>query len=367
MKRSVLFVFLAVILSATAAPLSDVDERTSLLDLAHGATVISRTGELLLQTSALNAIDGDPGTFWMNPPGDLPQAMTVALPARSRIVRVGIRTEANGGFTANHVTFAASTDGSAFTPVITAKAQDSNDVQWFSVQPFEATHVRVSIDDSLLPGHDVRLHSILASGVELTPPAGGDISGCWTINGEPAQFKREGTHVTGILAAGTEPLHFDGGFDGRIDRLQWIRGNDYGLSLITVSPDGRHLSGLNWHEEAIPMFFDTSWFGERAPCKASIGNFDVPAAYLRRTGRFSLYDTSQLARLAKQFPDAQLVAHEFRFGSAEENRRAAQRTLDRLRAPGIKLVVQGSDDPRQLPVTEPMRVLYSTVDFQIRR
>jgi hypothetical protein len=89
---------------------------------------------------------------------------------------------------------------------------------------------------------------------------------------------------------------------------------------------------------------------------------------LRRTGRFSLYDDSELARLLKANPNAVLVAHEYRLPTAEENRHAAQQALDRLHVPGgIKLVVQGSDAARQQPVTDVMRALYSTVDIEIRR
>ena len=163
MKPFVLFVLFAVI----PGPLTDTAERESVLELAHGATVISRTGELLLQNSALQAIDGDPASFWVNPPGDLPQSMTIELAAPARIDKLGLRTVANGAFTANHVTFAASSDGRTFTPVLTAKAKDSNDAQWFDVKPFGATQIRVSMNDSLLPGHDVRLNSILARGVAV--------------------------------------------------------------------------------------------------------------------------------------------------------------------------------------------------------
>ena len=140
MNLSVLFVlFVLSVVNPT-----DV-ERANVLQLAHGATVISRTGELLLQTSALHAIDGDEGTFWMNPPNDLPQSMTIELPSRTRVDKIGVRTEANGAFTANHLTFSASTDGRTFAPVKTIQAKDSNDVQWFDVKPFEATQIRVSI------------------------------------------------------------------------------------------------------------------------------------------------------------------------------------------------------------------------------
>src|SRR5262249_42515892 len=114
--------------------------------------------------------------------------------------------------------------------------------------------------------------------------------------------------------------------------------------------------------------FDISWFGDRRPCRSALPAFDVPMALIRRTGRFSLYDDSELPRLLKELPNAALVAHEFRFPTAEENRRAAQQALDKLHAPGgIKLIALGSGEPRQLPVTDLMRALYSTVDIEIRR
>ena len=352
----------------SAAARTDAVERASILEMARGVSVVDRTGEVILDFSPLRTIDGEAASFWMNPPRDLPQSVIFALPARSHIDHVGIRTISNAGFTAGHVTFESSSDGRTFAPVITIKSADTDDAQWFDVKPFDAGFLRVTIVDGFLPGHDVRLHSLLARGSEFEPPHPGDISGCWSINGEPAQFARTGSHVTGILRTGKEPMQFDGGFDGRIVRLNWIRGNDYGMSLLTISPDGKHLSGLNWHEEAIPLFFDTSWFGERAPCVAALPAFDVPTALLRRTGRFSLYDDSELPRLLKAMPSAVLVAHEFRFGTAEENRRAAQQALERLHVPsGIKFVVQASDGARQEPVTDVMRALYSTVDVEIRR
>src|SRR5205807_5472056 len=236
---------------------------------------VARTGEVMLDFSPLRTIDGDPNTFWMNPPGDLPQSMTFALAIRSRIDKVGIRTMQGGGFTAGHVTFEGSADGHTFTPLITMKSADTREAQWFDIKPFDASSIRVTVIDGLMPGHDVRLFSLLAHGMQIEIKQGeGSIDGCWTINGEKAQFAQKGTHVAGILQTGKEPMHLDGGFAGNVLRLNWIRGNDYGMSLLTVSPDSQHLSGLNWHEEAIPLFFDTTWFGERTPCTASLPAFD---------------------------------------------------------------------------------------------
>jgi hypothetical protein len=332
----------------------------------------------MLEVSALNTIDSEPSTFWMSPPRDLPQSIVIAVSARSRIDKVGIRTTAKGVFTANHVTFESSLDGRTFAPVTKVKSADSSNAQWFDVKPFEATYLRVTIDDSLLPSHDVRLNSILARGVEVEQPHPGDITGCWSINGERARFARRGAHVIGILETGKEPIRFDGGFDSRIYRLNWIRGNDYGMTLLTVSPDGQRLSALNWHEEAIPMFFDMAWFGEKETCSISVRDTDVPLALLHRTGRFSLYDVpvADLLPMIKRMPKFEFVAHEFRSPTAKENQEASERALAGLRQQlqsagvdlsGVRFVAQGSDAPRQTPVTDVMRALYSTVDLQIRR
>jgi hypothetical protein len=230
----------------------------------------------------------------------------------------------------------------------------------------------------MLPDHYVRLYSVLARGSEVEPPHPGDITGCWSINGRNARFLRRGSRVIGVLEVGKQQIRFDGGFDGRIYRLNWIRGNDYGMALLTVAPDGQRLSGLQWHEEAIPMFFGDSWFGEKLTCSATIADSEeVVAAMLRRTGRYSLYsiDPQLLTRILGA-GKVRFVAHEFRQPTPEKNREFAQRELEALRrqlqAAGAKLdgvafVAQGSDAPRQKPVTEAMRALYSTVDLEIQR
>src|SRR6266571_8747227 len=111
MKSLLLLALLAIAPAQKKEDFTDAAERLSLLDLAHGSTVVSRTGEVLLDFSALRAVDGDPGSFWLSPMHDLPQSMVIALPARSRIDRVGIRTLPKGAFTPNHVTFETSIDG----------------------------------------------------------------------------------------------------------------------------------------------------------------------------------------------------------------------------------------------------------------
>lgn len=380
-----------------AAPAADDDsaERASLLDMAHGATVVSRTGETMLEVSALRAVDGDFGSFWMNPPHNLPQSLVVALPARSTIDRIGIRTVPKGGFTAKHVSFEISNDGQTFTPMATITSTDTKNPQWSATKPADALYVRVTMLDSFLPDHDVRLNSVLASGKELEPPHPGEIAGCWSVNGRDARFVRRGGRVLGAMQLGQQPIRFDGGFDGRIYRLNWIRGNDYGLALLTVAPDGHALSGLEWHEEAIPLFVSDSWFGDLRPCSGATAQpGEELEPLLHRVGRFPLFglrfrpDGSLDVRQSAEILDSlvrllrnahgnlRFVAHEFRQPSPAANRDLAQRELDALRrqltsagaaVSGIDFVAQGSDSPRQEPVTESMRALYSSVDLEIRR
>ncbi len=150
------------------------------------------------------------------------------------------------------------------------------------------------------------------------------------------------------------------------------------MAILSCCVHVQHLSAMNWHEEAIPMFFDTSWFGERKPCSIQLpDSADVALALLRRTGRLSLYGVdADLPKILKGLREFRFVAHEFRYPTAKENHDAAERALgalhQQLAAMGVKLdgvpfVAQGSAAPRQEPVTESMRALYSTVDLEIRR
>jgi len=361
------------------------DEGGSLTSIVRGATIASRTGEALFETSAAEVIDSDPGTYWLNPPKDFPQSMVIALPARAQIDRVGLRTAANS-FTANRVQFEWSSDGEAWQALTTVTARETADAQWFDVAPVEAAFLRVTVIDPKPSQTDARLQSVLARGTELEPPRPGAIEGCWSLNGRAARFAQRGAHVVGSLAIGNLPLFLDGGFDGRIVRFVWIRGNDYGLALISVSPDGKHLTAVEWHEEAIPLFRGESWFGQSGACPTVPLREDVALALMRRVGRYSAFglrfrddDTLDaeasretidlLAALLKRGP-ARIVVHEFREATPEKNKARAQRIVESVRAaltPGTELVAAGSDAPRQQPVTAAQRAMYSCVDLEIRR
>jgi len=368
----------AVAVAAAPGVVDDAPERGSLTNLARGATIISRTGESYLAASAMEVIDGDPGSFWVSPPRDFPQSIVIGLPARARIDRVGLRTSKEVQ-TANRVQFEASPDGAAWRPLVTVTAAATGEAQWFDVAPVEASQLRVTVVDARPSQTHVRLYSVLAHGTELEPPRAGAIDGCWSLNGRPATFARRGARVTGALKIGELPILLDGAGDGRTIRFVWIRGNDYGLAMATVSPDGKHLTAQVWHEEAIPLFDADPWFGERAACAAPQPREDVAAALLRRVGRYSLFatDAASIDHLVKLLGSLRLpgriVVHEFREATPQANLLRSQKRLEEVRAAlggraaGVEFVAAGSDNPRQAPVTQAMREMYSSVDVEVFR
>ena len=361
-------------------PPSDADERVNLLNYAHGAVLVSRTAELNFDQSALYAVDGDPETPWSIVPGDMPQSIVVALPARSRIEQVGVRTGGTPDTTATSVVFETSLDGADFHPLTTMHPVTSPEPQLMRVTPAEASYIRATIAQG---GRYAMLNSVQARGRELEPPRAGAIDGCWTINGRTAAFRREGTHVSGFIETATVPIILDGDDDGRLYRFLWTRGPEFGYAAISVSSDGRHLSGAEWHEEPIKLFFAAPWFGERATCSAAVpATASVAQAFLAhgRLPLFALHSEATLRNVATFVSgnEVRLVGHEFHEATAEANRRRADAELTWLKSElerrGAKIdrvsfVTAGSDNPRQYPASDAVRELYSTIDLEpaIRR
>jgi hypothetical protein len=380
--------------SPNEPPTDIVNEQSSLLDITRGATIVSRTGEAMLLTSAIYTIDGQIGSFWAPPPRDYPQSIVIALGARSRIDRVGFRTLVREAYEANHVTFERSLDGAAWQPLGTMTARQVNEAQWLDIAPSEAAYVRVTVPDARHPVRDVRLQSLLAHGTETGPRSDPPLDGCWSINGEAAAFVQRGGRATGVVTRGNLPLFLAGGTNGRMWRFNWIRGNDYGFTALTISPDGKHLSALDWHEEAIPLFTAIPWFGDRAPCAAPAPRDEVPLAVLRRAGHVSMFalqfdpagelaveaSREELQSLVSILHDApvplRIVAHEFRQPDAKRNKELAEHEIASVRkALGsigadlrrVELLAAGSDSPRQTPASDAARAIYSSVEVEVRR
>jgi len=371
-------------------PTDIVNERSSLLDVARGATIVSRTGEGMLATSAMCTIDGEISTFWTPPPHDYPQSIVIALGAPSRIDRVGFRSLTGEHYDANRLTFERSMDGANWQPLASMTSRRIDAAQWSDVAPAEAEYLRVTIPDAAFPDRDTRIQSLFAHGTELAAPKNAPIDGCWSINGNEAIFAQRGMRATGVVAQGNHPIDVAGGTDGRIWRFNWIRGNDYGYTALTVSPDGKHFSALNWHEEAIQLFTAQPWFGERRNCLPSV-TIDVPAALLHRAGRVSMFalqfdangnlladrskeELQSLASIIRGVPvPLRIVAREFR-QDAKSNKEIAEREIASLRAAlanvdlaRVEFVAAGSDSPRHVPESDAARAIYSSVEVEVRR
>ena len=238
-------------------------DQDNLLNLAHGASVVSRTGEVNLENSAAHAIDGDWTTVWKSAPGGPEQTFVFSLAARSRIDRLGVITPASSNEYPPHVRFEASNDGTNWRDVGTIDVKPQRDPQIVSVAPFEATYLRVRTEG--LIAYYSTINSVIAKGVEVAPPVQPPIEGCWTINGMPSRFVQRGTSVSGVIGS-DPPMYVSGDTNGRIIRLMWRRGPQWGHALVTLDPQRRALSGVRWHEQVQGTNVGDGWFGKPSPC-----------------------------------------------------------------------------------------------------
>jgi hypothetical protein len=388
----------------TRSASDDRDERHNLASLPNGACVVERTGEAYLLVSAMNLIDGNPDTYWSPPPHDLPQSITVALPARARIESIGLRSQAGGDHHLHDARVEASLGEGAFATVANISLNEATATQFFNIPPVEADKLRVTILSGLKGSQDVRVDTFIARGRELEAPPPPHAAGTWRINGCDASLAQFGNHLAGAVQINSQPMHLEGGIESnRMLRLLWIRGAEFGVFAASVSRDGKHLCGIDWHEEPIELFHDEAWFGDRisdATPPDDSERFGI--SYLQHAGRWPLYGLTfgpdgtldaaasdhalkTLINVLMKAPatiSMRIVSHEFREANAKANRVRALRASKTLQAELVRREVDlardqgsarllfinaGSDSPRQLPVTDTMRLLYSSVDLEIRR
>ncbi len=359
----------------------DGPERENLLNYAHGAVAISRTAEATVKDSVVRLVDGDRdvSSVWSTPPHDTLQTLVFALPSRTRLTRIGAESS-----TATGLRFESSLDGTSFTPLANLKLQKKDEPQLFDVPPAEASYLRVSTLDS--GPTFININSVHARGAALEPAHPGSLEGCWALDAEHAAMTQNGAYVFGE----NEGVLLDGGSDGRFYRFVWTKGAQFGVAAVSVTPDGRHLSGMRWHEEAEPLFLATTWVGQKTDCakKPEISDA-VFRAFLEKQGRYPMYGLLfdgqgrliesesgvMLDRLAR-IKSGRIVANEFLQPTAAQNRAVAQTKLDTLRAAlrkrgvdpaAFELVNNGSDHPHRAVETDATRSLYGSVDLELRR
>ena len=378
--------------AAPAAAAPDLEERQNLMNIAYGASVISRTAEITLEASAVRAIDGDSNSAWSSPPDDQLQTMVFALPARSRIEQIGIRMPSTPRLRFKTAAFETSLDGQTFTPLLKQTFNDFAEIQLFPVTPTEALYVRVSILEAA--GRFANIESLQVRGKLLERPVAHPIDGCWTVNGLPSRFTTVGGSVRGMIGT-SDPILVDGSADGPVYRFAWTKKGDWGFAALTVAPDSKHLSAAKWFQEPMAYDYGESWYGERSACgiaETPDTSLSIARRFLDRLHRYPLFglhfdETGRLseaesvtalellANLSAQHSSQRfrLVSNEYRGASADDNRRRAQARLDSLRAVlqqrgfdlgRFEFVAAGSDRPPQRIENEIMRVLYSVVDIE---
>jgi hypothetical protein len=399
-RQAIVFLLLAAC-SKPAAPPPPVQasgpkpaapQLADVLAVTEGSAVVSRTGESQLTNSAARAIDLDAKTVWVTPPDDPQQSAVFSLGARARIERVAI---VNGAATARLRSFRLefSGDGEHFGNAVDLRKDPPPALRTFEIAPVEARFVRISFVDT---DARVALNDLHLYGRFLEEPHTGPIDGCWTVNGQPSTFTAKQNDVTGYVGA-PDNTTLEGGSNSRFYRFAWIRGAEYGLAALSVSPDGRHLSGFVWHEEAVesPLFFANDWFGDRAACAAARPRDSVLETYLRRFGYFPLFgllfasdgslDTAKSAPLLDRVAQllalnpqlrVRFVAHELTRDSAQENLVISKKKTETLRAAlairnvdfaRAELVAVGQDHPHREATSPITRAMYSSVDLEIRR
>ncbi|HEY2830461.1 MAG TPA: discoidin domain-containing protein [Thermoanaerobaculia bacterium] len=374
---------------APAAPVA----RPNLLDLSQGASVVSRTAELDLDHSALRLIDDANSTGWVTPAEDPAQSVVLSLPARARVDRVGI-VSTRVGASARDIRIDFSLDGATFSRGVMLNAKQVEGLQDVPVAPaVEAQYVRLTT----LNGHGphVLIRGLVVNGAFLAQPSAGAIDGCWSINGQPVTFRSDHAAVTGY--GGTNGMILDGGSDGRFYRFAWTRDKQYGLAAVSVTPDGKHLGAIIWHEQAIDFdqFYAEDWLGDRGTCSPARKDTDVFAIYLERFGYFPLYALrfsddgtlddeasgpalGRVAQLLNANPrlQARFVAHELTHANRRENLSVAQKKIATLRdalsrrglpVSKIGFVALGEEHPRRDGTNALIRAMYSSVDVEVRR
>ena len=262
--------------------------RVNLLDAGRGGTVISRTGEHSLEVSPVLTIDGDRLTLWSTPRDNAEQTIVFALPARSLVDEIAVQVgSTEDQYAPRKLALESSLDGVTFTPLITFTPGLVEPMQTRSITPVEMRYLRVK---TVGASRFSQVREFAAHGRELEPPAPGRLEGAWMLNSSPAHFVTRGARTFGVLAD-REPLYVDGGSDGRAYRFAWSRGPQIGLALVTVSPDGKHLSGIQWHTEKVSFEnVGRTWFGDRADSNdLKTDGTEVMLAFMRHTGFYPLY------------------------------------------------------------------------------
>jgi hypothetical protein len=359
----------------------------NLLNVAYGATVVSRTAESTLESSAVQGIDGMNFTAFATPAKGPEQTLVFAFGAPSRVERLGVTCNDKAKLPSK-VRFEASADGHAWGDVITIDhIEQGENIR--NVPPFDARYLRVHIVEAT-PKY-VTIGSFHAIGREIAAAQPASFDGCWMINNKPARLVQRGGRIFGVMG-GTRPTLIDGGTNGRVATLMWTRGPMWGYAVAAVAPNGKAISAATFHEEALTGNYGEAWIGTRCDATPALAAPAAPQHFLARTGHWTLSgllfdprdrlieeasaDTiDNIVAILAAAPTRcfRIRAHEFRSGVAKEDQRQTAARIESLRAAlqrrGVDLtriepVAGGSRREDAETVFASQRLLWSRIDLE---
>jgi hypothetical protein len=364
-------------------------DRDNLLNIAHGASLVSRTAESDLEQSALHAIDGIETSRWVSPTGDGNMTATFTLAAPARIERLGIVPVGLADSTPETVVFELSKDGTRWQQALklTARAGDVPHVE--AITPTEASWIRVS---TIEPTEAIsQLRSVVAEGSFVAQPVPPRLDGCWVVNGFPGTLVSHDNRLRGSVDF-VSSMTLDGGFEGRVARLMWMRGPMWGYAAATAAVDDRTFSMLTIHEEILLGSIGAAWVGARCTNETP-KSVPTPGikTFLDVAGRWSMFGLAFDERdtllpgpstvtldetgafLARAPGRHRIVSREFRGATADENKRRASARLESLRqalvargvdASKVEFIAAGSESPQIEKDHAVMRLLASRIDLE---
>ncbi|HEX8616932.1 MAG TPA: hypothetical protein VF911_05015, partial [Thermoanaerobaculia bacterium] len=285
--------------------------------------------------------------------------------------------------------FSTSADASTWREVQVFEPKATNDRQLTNVPPFETNFLKVEVVEP--KERYAHLFSVHALGEEIGPPELKSFDGCWTINGQQAVITQQGARVTGVIQSDPVTV-LDGGTDGRVARLMWMRGPQWGYAAVTLTADQRALSALTFHQNPLTGYVGRAWFGTRCESGQKLETAP-PVHFLNQSGQWTMSGLAfddreqlvetlsrstldELVNLMKLAPSQRfrIVAHEFRFGK-EENRQRTVARMASLRAAldaravdwsRLELTPSGDEWPIAERVFAVQRLLWSRIDLQLQ-
>lgn len=364
-------------------------DRDNLLAIMKGGSLVSRTAESDLEQSALHAIDGVTFTRWASPEGDGNMSAVFTLPAPTRIERLGVVPVDVAQASPGIVRFELSSDGSSWREALTLEVRPGATAHIESIPPIEAMYVRASVVEPAEESSHLR--SILVEGQRAAAPQPPRFDGCWTLNGARATIFADAGRIRGTIADSTATF-IDGGIDGRVARLMWLRGPMWGYAIATTTPDERHFSMVTIHEEILLGSFGRAWTGDRCSAVTSPrGSAAGIDRFLDIAGRWTMYGLAfdaqgmlieaqseatldaLTAHLRSTTKKHRIISREFQQDSPEANQQVAEARLTSLRqalvergvdADAIELVAAGSRSNRIETDHAVMRYLASRIDLE---